>query len=570
MKRLLAALLLLSLALSALPSCSESLPAGTELLTAAPWAAESGETLTFRTDGTAVLTMPDSDPIEGTYLFDGETVAFSYRLYGQRTLTAVLEEKDGAYRLAASTGDIYYSPAALDLIREQQAVLSNVYGLAWGEEIRLGFTSIRLTEARLYRKLIGSGMNGYTEPAASGIRYFALVGTIKNNSGTPMNRGAVAVSMTFDQKNTYEGKIYVDYAGSLVQDLPASAEGVLYIYAAIPESVADTFAAADVCFGFDEKFRTVPEKPEDAAYAFMLRVDETLAALSREEPPREKTYFSESPTLPVPTGYADVRQTGHSSASSNNKVTRISYTYGKEYDADPGSAVFGQYINGLKDDGYGVVKSGDDYVIYNGKTKLASVSFTDQSMTLDIVPGNDGLKGLPGTAEADAEAKTDAEKNRIYHLGDTLQASCAVLELTKSGSSSTIYSYAALKKKPSKWYYYSADSGNTLYYVLGTFTNTKNVNVNVQYIYAELTLDGKHYECTVRVMRRNGTGFFDRVEPQGSYPCVIYAEVPASVAKNAETCYLQVGFDPDYHLRYTKNGRLDFDRCEEIFTLKIK
>ncbi len=38
--------------------------------------------------------------------------------------------------------------------------------------------------------------------------------------------------------------------------------------------------------------------------------------------------FEECPVLPKPSGFDGVRETGHSSSSSNGKTTRISYTYG--------------------------------------------------------------------------------------------------------------------------------------------------------------------------------------------------------------------------------------------------
>ena len=546
----------------------------TNQLTADTWTSESGEAIAFQADGTAVLTMPDSDPITGTYTREGDTITFSYQLYGQRTLVLTLEEKNGAYQLKGEHMT-YYSAAALAMLKAEKKANSNAYALKWGEKIKLGFVTMTLDTAQVFRSLSGTSGVGMIEPAKDGTRYFALVGTLKNSSGASMNRKAVAVTMIFDERDTYAGKIYVDYNGSLVSELPASGEGTLYMYAALPEQVAAQFKTVSVVFGFDERFSSNPSSPDGCAYQFALEVDETLAEQSRQEPPKEKTFYEDSPSLPVPTSYADVKQSTYNKSTVNKKVKSIKYTYRKTYDSDSGEQVFGKYINGLKADGYTVTKSKGVYTIKNGKKILATVSYDNSKMTVEVEPGNEKLKTLPkATAPANNSGAAfsfgNAKEEKTYKLGDTLKTDYASLKLSEQGSGNKVYSYVGQKKKPNKWYYYEADSGNSLIYVLGNFKNQQNNEVDVRRIYVEMTIDGNHYTCRQQAIRKDRTSFFDVVESQGSYPILIWAEVPSSIAKSFKSCTLTVGFDENYGLHYTRNGRLDFDMCDQVFAVKIK
>ena len=76
---------------------------------------------------------------------------------------------------------------------------------------------MKLDTAQVYRSLSGTSGVGMTEPAKDGTRYFALVGTLKNSSGSAMNRKAVAVTMVFDDKDTYAGKtlLFVFYRATM-------------------------------------------------------------------------------------------------------------------------------------------------------------------------------------------------------------------------------------------------------------------------------------------------------------------------------------------------------------------
>ncbi|WP_288277982.1 hypothetical protein, partial [uncultured Megasphaera sp.] len=111
---------------------------------------------------------------------------------------------------------------------------------------------------------------------------------------------ALRMQLIVDGKYTYDGNVMFEYNGSLVMSLPAAASGRLYLYAAVPDEIAQSFREAVLLFGFNDLFKTNPQKPENADFCFSLTVDSDLAAQAKKEPPKEKTYFEESPSLPIP------------------------------------------------------------------------------------------------------------------------------------------------------------------------------------------------------------------------------------------------------------------------------
>lgn len=569
-KRCLPILLCLILLFVALPSVSEE-TSFQDILTSCRWVNENSSTLTLNADGTGVY--DNGMPIDGSWTLLGTEVTFSYQLYGARRFTLMIQEEEGNYTLISPEEIVFYPEERWNQMQAENT--NHAYVLAWNEEIQLGYTEMKLTDFQSYRELRSPNGVGLLEKDTPGNKYLTAIGTISNKTGTSINWHALRMQLIVDGKYTYDGNVMFEYNGSLVMSLPAAASGRLYLYAAVPDEIAQSFREAVLLFGFNDLFKTNPQKPENADFCFSLTVDSDLAAQAKKEPPKEKTYFEESPSLPIPTSYADVKQSGHSSSKSNGKVTKIEYKYRLLYDSDDATAVFTQYIDGLNADGYKIEKTGSSYVVSNGNKKIATVSWDNTRMTVSVTPGNEKLTKKPekpngsmsfGFFSEPAEAKTPT-----ISIGDTIKTSYLNMSLDKFGQTSQLLSYVT-SRKPRNWRYYEPNSSsNQLFYVQGVFTNLTNREINISNTYAELTFDGKEtYRCYVTSLYGDGRGFTTSVISKDKVNFYIYAEVPKSVLKKYKSCELQLGFTKDFDIRHSSNGHYLFDYCDDVYILKIK
>ena len=571
MKRVSAIILALILLLGALTGVAES----ADVLTAEAWETGSGDRLEISADGGCTAVTKDGFSFQGSWTLNGSSFVFVYELYGQREMRAELKETDGIISLVCDGGNVYFPVSQIAKVREAAKENSKAYPIEWGQKVQLQFVTFQVDKAQVYRSLAGSSGFGIIQPEQAGSKYFALVGTLKNTSGAEMNMSRVKVEMTFDGSNTYTGGCQVDYSGKFNTNLVSQGSGPLYLYAAVPDEIINGFSTVSVRIGMNEGFRSTPGMIDQSDYLFEIQVDPEKAAEARKEPPRKKEFYEESPSLPIPTSYADVKQSTYNKSSLNGKVTQIKYSYRLAYDSDDGNVVFAKYIQGLRADGYAVKQSGKNYTVSNGKKKLATVTYDKTKLTVNITPGNGKLKTLPkpqaaSGASAQPAETNDAETEKTYKLGDTLKTSYAQLKLTKSGKSSKIVSYTS-KKQPRNWHYKYADSGNSLFYVFGNFKNLGKQSVDIRRIYAEVTFDGENvYQCELAALRKDGTDFVNDVAAKAALNCYVFAEVPAAVAKNFKTCTLKIGMSPEFGMHYITNGRLNFDLCDDVFTVKVK
>ena len=573
MKRCLSVLLSFILLLPLLPASAEE-PAWADILTGRRWISDGGNSLTLNADGTGVF--DNGMPIDGAWSLLGTSVTFSYQLYGARSFTLVINELDGDYLLISPEGTAFYSEELWARKQADQAANSRAYPLAWDEEVRVGFASMKLSGFQACRELRSPSGVGLLEKDTPGSKYLTATGTISNQGGASVNRYAISVQVVVDGQYTYDGLAMFENNGSLDMKLPAAASGKLYLYAQVPDEIALSFREAKVLFGFNDQFKTNPRNPEEADFFFALTADEALSARAKQEPPKEKTYFEESPSLPVPTSYADVKQSGRSSSKSNGKVTKIEYRYRLMYDSDQGEQVFAKYIEGLRADGYKIETSGGSYVISNGNKKIATVSFDSAQLTVNVTPGNEKLTAKPAAAgPAITFGSSSAAPREVQiptvGIGDTIKTPYLQMSLAKYGKTSQLLSYVS-GRKPRNWRYYEPNSSaSQLFYVQGTFTNLTNREVNINNICAELTFDGNEtYRCTLTSVYGDGRGFTTTVISKDKVNFYIYAEVPKSILNQYKTCEIKLGFTQDFSIKHVSNGSLLFEYCDDVYILKIK
>ena len=546
------------------------------------WVSVTDARLTLNPDGTGRLVNGELN-LEGTWTLDAGKAIFSYELYGKRTLTLYLSRDDeGTEILVNDEGATFYPEEKMAQLKAGAEAQSNAYTVAWGENINVGFTELSLTDFRVMREIRGESGVGFFEPENPDSKYLTAAGTISNKSGAALSRNAIAVSMRVDDRNNYNGKIYMEYNGSLVSDLPAAGSGRLFIYAMVPNEIADNFSKVRIEFGFNNNFSAVPAAPGDGSFCFGLDVDQAMAEQSREIQAREMVYFEESPSLPVPVSYIDVDQSGSSSSKTNGKVTKIEYRYRLHYDSDNGSALFPEYISGLQQDGYKVETSGGNYVISYGGKKLATISFDSKQLKVNIVPGNENLTERPEKKDS-TKKETKTEKTGLQdipefqevqlptvRLGGTISTSYLTMNLKKAGHTKELLSYTTAKK-PKHWRYYEPNSaGNELFYVLGTFVNKTGGEVNISNLYTEIDFDGKNvYNGSVTSLYGDGRGFTTSVVSGDTGEVYIYAEVPRNILNTYQKCKVKIGMSSDFPLRTLSNGKLLFDRCEDVYVLDL-
>ena len=567
LRKLTAALIALCMliACACLPAMAET---EEDILTAEPWKASADARLRLNPDHTAVW--ESGVDMEGTWAYADGVMTFTYELYGTRTRDLKLEETDDGWQLTTEEGGVFLPESRADAAAAAANANQNAYPIELGTPIALPFATITLDHAEV-TGIVGSNESRHTfNTAADGMKFMALKGTFENTTNIGLKAEYVRGEMVFDDNYTYSLAAKADTvlpssgtAEDIGKVLPLTSCDY-YIYAAIPESLVDSFSTCRVTFAFNDDFATAPNYMGEGDYVFTIEIDENASATAQQGPVRELTYFEECPILPAPTSYADFRESGHRSSSTNGKVNRITYTYQALLPGDSIQALYGQYIAALKDAGYAVSEGSETTVSANG-TKLATITRDGNSMTLSIKPGNEKLRDLPtpGTTPAPApEAK-------VYRLGDTLSAKNGQVTLESMATTNAVYSDIT---GTANWYhYYDSQTGDPLLAVLGEFKNTGSVPVDVNNIYAAYIVDGNYsYSADVCGVKKGSSDFIRDVGPMATTKIYAYGEVPASVINNAKSIVLKLGFTDNFGYRNVSSGGLpQFDHCDDVFEVEL-
>ena len=541
------------------------------ILTAEPWKSTSGTLLTLNADGTAKLV--SNTEIDGEWSFSEPNLTFTYELYGTRTLELILEQKDGVWQLHTADGQGLYLPESQAAAAAAAANANlQAYEIPLGTPITLPFATIIFDHAEVTGMVGSNELHHSYNTAAEGTRYMALQGTITNESNIELKAEQVRVEFVFDDNYTYSGSANADVLldGGKIGVLTPLTTCDYTLYTAIPEALTTSFKTCRVTYALNDDFATTPNYLADGAYVFVTYIDEEASSAAQQGPVRELTYFEESPILPVPTSYADFRESGHSSSKSNGKVTRISYTYRALLDGDSISDLCDVYLEALKEAGYLVEQNGGEYTVSAGGTQLATIKLDGDSMSMSINPGNEGLTEKPspdGTMAIEQDA--GAPEAVRYHLGDTIEAHTAEMVLREMDTTDKIYSDL---NGSSSWYHYQeSTSGDPLLAVFGEFKNTGTEPVDIFNIYAAFIVDDTYsYRADVTGVKKGADNFIRDVAPMQSTGCYVYGEVPDSAIKGASSIVLKLGFTDNFSIKFTTSGSLPiFDHCDEVFEIKL-
>ena len=175
-----------------------------------------------------------------------------------------------------------------------------------GQALPLDFAELVFEEVKLLPQLDSSystkSENGSTSSSTSmsmtmappeGMKFFCLVGSIKNTAKAEYNVSQLVGEAVFDEEYTYPLSVKMAFGGAFPSKLAPLTEGTIYVYARIPDELAEGFASFRFSFGMEDSFASpVPEMAEECANAFVYEAlwdgSEVSAAGSGEAAPAEE------------------------------------------------------------------------------------------------------------------------------------------------------------------------------------------------------------------------------------------------------------------------------------------
>lgn len=528
-----------------------------EALTVEKWINSTNISFVVHEDGTMDY-YAGTLHLSGNWTYNAPIFVFSYELYGSRTLTLTLNNIDGYWMLTNEEGALFMHESEFASAQKAANVGVSGYALKMGEKVELPFVSFTIETSEL-ANLVG-GENAYF-PAAEGYKLFVLKGTIENQFGGELKVGTMRSQFIFNDQYTYSGEVRLYTTAGLSSLLQPMTSAELYIYAQIPDAMVDQLTKADVLFSFNDSFANAPIFVADGTYIFEIKVDEEKTSVAKEGPAFERVTFEECPILPKPESYASVYQSGKNKSSSNGKTSKIKYSYRIMGNNGSITELRALYLKKLQEEGYSVEDLKSEALISWRNTKLATITISGDSLSVDIVPGNENLKAT--------QEISNTGSRKVYSPNETIIANTAEIKLEKNYT--TGQKVFSNRTGQGSHEYYVAEN-DPYFIVYGSFKNTGKEPVDIINIYAAVIIDDEYfYRADVSGVSRNASSFVRDVAAQGSLECVIYAEIPTTVLNQAKTIVVKLGFTDDFSYKAISSGSLPlFDRCDQVFEIKMK
>jgi len=372
------------------------------------WVNSGGTKLVLNGDGSAGINYPTMTQ-EGTWSCEGSHLVIAYQFYGDRTMEYDLEQKEGYWALTTPEGALFMRESEYEAAMAASGDGMNAYAMAMGEEIMLPFVKFTLSEAALVDTV---GSDKHWVDSAEGYRFFCIRGTVENLFTQELEFGRARAQFTFNDSYLFSGSLRVLTQGVLTTKLSPMSSGELFIYASVPDELAGSLETASLLLGINDNLATAPMFAPEAEYLFRLDVDEASTAQAMQEPERERVTFAECPALPTPLSYAALYESSHSTGTSNGKVTHIRYGYASHKSGADLSELAGQYLDGLRAEGFGVEGDGGEYTVRHGSDKVATISVESDAIRMELVPGNEGLTDAP-TLPAEVAVPTDSAEPAV-------------------------------------------------------------------------------------------------------------------------------------------------------------
>lgn len=434
-----------------------------------------------------------------------------------------------------------------------------------GQEINVGSAAVTFSAAKL-TYTIGESFF-YT--AQDDMRFFGLVGTIKNTGGKELPVDMIRAEMVFNGEYTYSARATIGgNRNTTTISVAPLAKAEYWIYAEIPETLVDMLSTCEVRLSVNENFASCPESVGNGDYNIKLYLDEESCKSTLDAVDVPSLFFAECPILPTPVNYSPVWKTSSSSSSTNGKVTSIKYGFAVSFGrSDDINEIYNTYLTKLQNLGLKVQNSSNTSCdVYSNGTKLASVSVGGSGITFSIIPGNENVPAPSGFAEDKEEL---SKSDPVVKLGETIKTDYFSMKLEKHGSDTEIRSGSS---KYGTYSYYSSDNGDPFFYVYGNLKNLGGKPVDVRNIYVQFCFDGKYnYRGTVEGVSSDYSNFITDVSPLASADFYMYTSVPQELINSFSTCTVRVGFTKNFDYKIVDvNDLPKFENCDDIFSVEIK
>lgn len=434
-----------------------------------------------------------------------------------------------------------------------------------GQEIDVDSATITFSTAKL-TYTIGDTIS---VTAQDGMRFFGLMGSLKNTGGTELPVDAICAEMIFNNEFTYTAKAIIGgNRNSIFNTVAPLANAEYWVYAEVPDALLDQLSTCEVRISLNKDFASLPAAVDDGDYIIRLRLDEEVCQSTLDAMDTATEFFAECPILPKPTNYSPVWETSSSSSSFNGKVSSVKYGYSVSFGRnDDIKDVYNTYVSKLQNIGFTIQGgSNNSCDIYSDGTKLASVSVGNDQIAFEILPGNENLTAAPsGNTAGETEISGG---DTIVRIGDIIETDYISMTIEKYDSDTEIHSGAS---QYGVYSYYTSQNGEPYFYIYGTLKNLGANPVDIRNIYVQFCFDGKYnYKGSVAGVNSGYSSFIDDVSPLTSVNYYMYADVPQELIDSFSTCVVRVGFTENFDYKVIDvNDLPQFDRCDDIFSIEI-
>ena len=304
---------------------------------------------------------------------------------------------------------------------------------------------------------------------------------------------------------------------------------------------------------------TVEDSDDNSALFTLGPISIALGELEKEI-----TYYEDCPILPTPESYIDVRQSSSGRRSVNNQVVSISYSYTLKNENEDAQDVYNAYINALQDDGFTVEETADEYVVSDGGTHIATITFDAGTMNIEIVPGNEDMVSR---ADAASSETTDAQTASMLALGETVTTND--YEFTLENVELT---YELLPSNTSGFYEsYPAESGKVYLHAEGSLKNLMKRDIRIGELFTVIAIYGDGYGYSGFVVVNDGDNQFSHwsndVAAVPLETCHVHAliELPEEASTSDENLLLVMKLSDgrDYQYNYRVKGESGAASAEE-------
>lgn len=362
----------------------------------------------------------------------------------------------------------------------QDSGKSTEQNISLGEAIEVGFAKIVFNSVEVGYSVGGSSFSSMSQ---DGMRYFSLIGTVENTSGTAISVANINAEIQFNGEYTYKASATITDSMSYPVSVAPLAKAEYILYAEVPETLLEILSTGEVHFSINEGFSSTPASPDTGDHVFVISLDEGACSAALASSEVANIFFEECPALPTPENYAPVYQASSSTSSRNGVVTAITY----RYSVSPGRSdnmkdIYASYAEKIQQIGFAVNNdTGSGCEIYSAGTKLAAVSVENSLLQFELVPGNESLTELSPNEVSQAMPTIE--------IGQTIITSDYEFTLRK-----VELSYEILPPNTGRVYTsYPAESGKVYVHVEADVKNTMPRDIRISELFtASVLYDGKY------------------------------------------------------------------------------